>query len=72
MPYFDINIDDISNNINEYVKDVVKGLNKWKEMKEKRENLEIPIQEYIDWKLNFRLESEIQWFSITFRITSVV
>ena len=59
MPYFDINIDDISNNINEYVKDVVKGLNKWKEMKEKRENLEIPIQEYIDWKLNFRLESEI-------------
>ena len=41
-------------------------------MKEKRENLDIPIQEYIDWKLNFRLESEIQWFSITFRITSVV
>ena len=57
MPYFDINIEDISKNINEYTKDLVKGLNEWKEMKEKRENLEIPIQEYIDWKLNFQLES---------------
>ena len=56
MPYFDINIDDISNNLNEYAKDVVKGLNEWKEMKEKRENMEIPIQEYIDWKLNYRFD----------------
>ena len=55
MPYFDINIDDIANNLNEYAKDVVKGLKEWKEMKEKRENLEISIQEYIDWKLNFSL-----------------
>lgn len=60
MPYFDINIDDFSNNLNEYTKYLAKGLNEWKEMKEKRENLEIPIQEYINWKLNFRLESEIQ------------
>lgn len=57
MPYFDINIEDISNNLNEYAKDVVKGLKEWKVMKEKRENMEISIQEYIDWKLNFRLES---------------
>lgn len=57
MPYFDINIDDISNNLNEYTKDLAKGLNEWKEMKEKRENLEIPIQEYIDWKLNYRFEN---------------
>jgi len=57
MPYFDINIDEISKNINEYTKDLVKGLNEWKEMKEKRENIEIPIQEYIDWKLNYRLEN---------------
>lgn len=55
MPYFDINIEDISKNINEYTKDLVKGLNEWKEMKERRENMEIPIQEYIDWKLNFSL-----------------
>jgi transcriptional regulator with XRE-family HTH domain len=56
MQYFDINIEDISNNLNEYAKDVVKGRNEWKEMKEKRENMEIPIQEYIDWKLNFVLK----------------
>ena len=56
MPYFDINIDDISNNLNEYAKDVVKGLKEWKEMKEKRENMEISIQEYIDWKLNYRFD----------------
>lgn len=56
MPYFDINIDDIANNLNEYAKDVVKGLQEWKEMKEKRENLEISIQDYIDWKLNYRFE----------------
>ena len=55
MPYFDINIDDIANNLNEYAKDVVKGLKEWKEMKEKRENLEISIQDYIEWKLNFVL-----------------
>ena len=57
MPYFDINIDDIANSLNEYAKDVVKGLKEWKEMKEKRKNMEIPIQEYIDWILNFRLEN---------------
>ncbi len=56
MPYFDINIDDIASNLNEYAKDVVKGLNEWKEMKEKRENMEISIQEYIDWKLNYRFD----------------
>lgn len=56
MPYFDINIDDISNNLNDYAKDLVKGINEWKVMKEKRENLEIPIQEYIDWKLNYRFD----------------
>ena len=55
MPYFDINIDDIANNLNEYAKDGVKGLKEWKEMKEKRENLEISIQDYIEWKLNFVL-----------------
>lgn len=44
-------------NKNEYAKDVVKGLNEWKVMKEKRENMEISNQEYIDWKLNFRLEN---------------
>ena len=57
IPYYDVDIDNLSNNLNEYAKDLVKGLNKWKVMKEKRENLEISIQDYIDWKLNFQLEN---------------
>ena len=57
IPYYDVDIDNLSNNLNEYAKDLVKGLNEWKVMKEKRENLEISIQDYIDWKLNFQLES---------------
>ena len=57
MPYYDVDIDNLSNNLNEYAKDLVKGLNEWKVMKEKRENLEISIQDYIDWKLNFQLET---------------
>ena len=57
IPYYDVDIDNLSNNLNEYAKDLVKGLSEWKIMKEKRENLEISIQHYIDWKLNFRLEN---------------
>ncbi len=57
IPYYDLDIDNLSNNLNEYAKDLVKGLNEWKVMKEERENLEISIQDYIDWKLNFRLEN---------------
>ncbi len=56
MPYYDVGIDNLSNNLNEYAKDLVKGLNEWKVMKEKRENLEISIQDYIDWKLNYRFD----------------
>ena len=55
MPYFDINIEDISNNLNEYDNDVVKGLNEWKEMKEKRAKYEITDQDYIEWKLNLEI-----------------
>ena len=57
IPYYDVDIDNLSNNLNEYAKDLVKGLNEWKIMKEKRENLEISIQDYIDWKLNYRFEN---------------
>ena len=56
IPYYEVDLDGISNNLNEYAKDVVKGLSEWKAMKEKRENMEIPIQDYIDWKLNFYLK----------------
>ena len=51
------NLIEFTKELNEYAKDVVKGLKEWKEMKEKRENLEISIQDYIEWKLNFKLEN---------------
>ena len=59
IPYYDVDIDNLSNNLNEYAKDLVKGLNEWKVMKEKRGNLEISIQDYIDWKLNYRINDLI-------------
>lgn len=42
-----------------YNEDVIRGLEAWKEMREKRENGEISDQEYIEWKLNFNLENEL-------------
>ena len=45
---------DSSYNIN-----VQKGINEWLKMREKRENYEITDQEYIEWKLNFKLEKEL-------------
>jgi len=57
IPYYEVNLDGISNNLNEYAKEVVNGLNEWKAMKEKRENGEISDQDYIEWKLNYELEN---------------
>lgn len=34
---------------------ILKGLNKWKEMREKRINGEISDEEYVEWKLHFEL-----------------
>ena len=33
---------------------IQKGLSEWIEMREKRENGEITIDEYIEWKLNYK------------------
>ena len=33
IPYYEVDLDGISNNLNEYAKKVVKGLNEWKVMK---------------------------------------
>ena len=38
---------------------IQKGLSEWKKMKEKRENGEITTDEYIEWKLNYEITSEI-------------
>ena len=57
IPYYEVDLDGISNNLNKYAKEVVNGLNEWKAMKEKRENGEISDQDYIEWKLNYELEN---------------
>ena len=57
LPYseFIINIDAIKKTF--YNEDIVKGLEAWEEMREKRENSEISDQEYLEWKLHFDLEN---------------
>ena len=33
-------------------------MREWKEMREKRENLEISDEEYLEWKLNYEIENK--------------
>ena len=40
-----------------YTENILKGIAKWQEMREKRENGEISDQDYIEWKLHFDLEN---------------
>ena len=40
-----------------YNEAIIKGIETWQEMREKRENGEISDQDYIEWKLHFDLEN---------------
>ena len=40
-----------------YTENILKGIAKWQEMREKRESGEISDQDYIEWKLHFDLEN---------------
>ena len=59
-PYseFILNIDAMKNTY--YNKDIIRGLEEWEKMRIKREKREISDSDYIEWKLNFKLEKEIQ------------
>lgn len=37
---------------------VQNGINEWLKLRKKRENHEITDQEYIEWKLNYKLDNE--------------
>ena len=39
---------------------VQNGINEWLEMRKKRENREITNQEYIEWKLNYKLNNPLK------------
>ena len=57
LPYseFIVNIDALKDTY--YTEDIIRGLEAWEEMREKRENGEISDQDYIEWKLHFDLEN---------------
>ena len=57
-PYYEINFDGDSYEKTNYNDIVQNAIREWKQMKEKRENLEISDYEYLEWKLNFKLEKE--------------
>jgi len=60
FPYFEINFDSDSFEKTEYNDIVQKAMNKWKEMRDKRENLEISDEEYLEWKLNYEISIPIK------------
>lgn len=41
----------------EYNEIVQNAINEWQQMREKRQNLEISDEEYLEWKLNFMNET---------------
>ena len=56
FPYseFIINIEALKDTF--YTDEIIRGLDAWQEMREKRENGEISDQDYIEWKLHFDIE----------------
>ena len=40
-----------------YNEEVIRGLDAWKEMRERRENGEISDMEYLEWKFHFDLDN---------------
>ena len=55
FPYFEISFDLDSFEKTEYNEIVQKSMREWKEMRDKRENLEISDEEYLEWKLNYEI-----------------
>ena len=59
FPYYEINFDCDSYEQTEYNEIVQKAMSEWNKMRNKRENLEISDEEYLEWKLNFKIENLI-------------
>ena len=55
FPYYEINFDCNSYNKTENNEIVIKSIKEWQLMRDKRKNLEISDEEYIEWKLNFEM-----------------
>lgn len=57
FPYYEIKFDYISHEDTEYNEVVLNAINEWHQMREKRQNLEISDEEYLEWKLNLEMEN---------------
>lgn len=57
FPYTENNLDYSNCKFTPYNMNVINGLNEWAKMREKLDNGEISCEEYIDWKLNFKLQN---------------
>ena len=55
FPYYEFDIASCRFGGSPYNFNVQNGINEWLKMKEKRENCEITDQEYLEWKLNYKL-----------------
>ena len=56
FPYYEIKFDCDSHEDTEYNEVVLNAINEWQQMREKRQNLEISDDEYLEWKLNFGIK----------------
>ncbi|MDD7629963.1 MAG: helix-turn-helix transcriptional regulator [bacterium] len=60
FPYYEFDIDSCRFGGSAYNFNVQNGINEWLEMRKKRENHEITDQEYIEWKLNYKLKNPLK------------
>ena len=57
FPYYEISFDSDSYEKTDYNEIVQNAINEWQQMREKRQNLEISDEEYLEWKLNLEIEN---------------
>ncbi len=57
FPYYEISFDSDSYEKTDYNAIVQNAIREWQQMREKRQNLEISDEEYLEWKLNLEIEN---------------
>ena len=60
FPYYEIKFDCDSHEDTDYNDVVLNAIREWQQMREKRQNLEISDEEYLEWKLNFEVANTIK------------
>lgn len=60
FPYYEISFDSDSYDKTDYNMIVQNAIREWQQMREKRQNLEISDEEYLEWKFNFKLDNPVK------------